>query len=269
MDISDPPPIQWLVGRLRASKGLLWNLGQGRRIPWNSWFRGDTGLWKQNSSFSSLLLPLCSFEWTCTWDQELRVHQRFTWSLSSGASHPKRGHSRKKKKGACPAEKGWRSWLAKGIRSQLSDKISQAERFIRCQGTEVHYKWNQEPIWEIFEQPQKKWVTGWEIEDGDIILHFQRGQENEFWKWQAEDVESVLEETIFLLLKVFCLITRWNSNHWDPLGSPRKTLHWTGLMFSLAILLGWLATKMQKIHVGTSAKHLISTFGQDREWWLH
>lgn len=91
----------------------------------------------------------------------------------------------------------------------------------------------------------KKWATGWETEVGDIIQHFQRGQENEFWKWQAEDVESMLEETIFLLLKVFCLITRWNSNHWDPLGSPRKTLRWTGLMFSLAILLGWLAMKMQ------------------------
>lgn len=56
---------------------------------------------------------------------------------------------------ACPAEKGLRSPLAKEIQSQLSDKISRADRLIQCQGTEVPYMWNHETTSESFEQMGK------------------------------------------------------------------------------------------------------------------
>ena len=69
--------------------------------------------------------------------------------------------------------------MAKEIQSQLSDKISRADRLVQCQGTEVPYTWNHEPTLETFEQTQKM-DDGWEIEDGDIIVHLPRGQKNEF-----------------------------------------------------------------------------------------
>ena len=87
--------------------------------------------------------------------------------------------ARKRKTSACPAEKGLRSPLAKEIQSQSSDKISRANRLIQCQGTEVPYTCNHEPTLETFEQTQKM-DEGWEIEDGDIIVHLPRGQKNEF-----------------------------------------------------------------------------------------